>query len=260
MSDQKPVLVRADPWAALRRHTPARIALGRSGPALPTSEVLDFSLAHARARDAVHQPLDLDTLEPALHAVGYAPLRVRSAAPDRSTYLTRPDLGRQLAGDSTTQLEAAAAGADIALAVIDGLSARAVQQHTVPLLEALCELAPHRWTTLPLVLALQGRVALGDAIGARLHARLVVVLIGERPGLSSPDSLGIYLTWNPQIGRSDAERNCISNVRPAGLSYAEAARKLDWLAGAALARGLTGVGLKDESDLRVVASSPQLPE
>jgi ethanolamine ammonia-lyase small subunit len=208
----------------------------------------------------VHQPLDADALETALRAGGYAPLRARSAAPDRPTYLTRPDLGRQLAVDSETILDHAATDADIALAVIDGLSARAVQQHAAPLLDALRSLNPPRWSNLPLVIALQGRVALGDAIGARLRARLVVVLIGERPGLSSPDSLGIYLTWNPRLGRSDAERNCISNVRPEGLVYAEAARKLDWLAGAALAHGVTGIGLKDESDLRVIATDPQLPE
>lgn len=237
-----------DPWDALRRHTPARIALGRAGPALPTQAVLDFGLAHARARDAVHQSLDLDTLETALRADGYAPLRVHSTAADRMTYLTRPDLGRRLNEAGATALHAAATPCDICLVLADGLSAVAVQRHAVPLLAALRALAPQRWSGIPLVLALQGRVALGDAIGETLGARLAVMLIGERPGLSSPDSLGIYLTHAPRIGRSDAERNCISNVRPQGLPYADAGRKLDWLAGAALARGLTGIGLKDESD------------
>ena len=276
-------LVNADPWAALRRHTPARIALGRAGPGLPTREVLGFSLAHARARDAVHQVLDLDRLEAGLRADGYAPLRAHSAAPDRMTYLTRPDLGRQLdaasarlleeagarmgagagerafAGGDARALDAAGGGTpggaapacDIAIAVADGLSAVAVQRHVLPLLAALRAQAPSRWSGVPLVLALQGRVALGDAIGERLRARLVVMMIGERPGLSSPDSLGLYVTYAPRGGRSDAERNCISNVRPQGLGYAEAARKLDWLAGAALARGLTGIALKDDSEALV---------
>lgn len=244
--DDEPLI--RDPWAQLRRHTPARIALGRAGPALPTQAVLDFGLAHARARDAVHQALDLDALEGALRADGYAPARARSAAPDRMTYLTRPDLGRRLDEASATALRAAAAPCDIAVVLADGLSAVAVQQHALPLLAALRAHAPQRWSGIPVVLALQGRVALGDGIGAALNARLIVVMIGERPGLSSPDSLGLYITYEPRVGRSDAERNCISNVRPQGLPYAEAARKLDWLAGAALARGLTGVGLKDESD------------
>jgi len=253
MSEENPAPVAADPWAALRRHTPARIALGRSGPALPTQAVLDFGLAHARARDAVHQALDLDRLAAALHIEGYAPIRARSAAPDRMTYLTRPDLGRQLDADSAKVLWAAARPCDIAVAVTDGLSAVAVQEHVVPLLVALRALAPDRWSALPLVLATQGRVALGDTIGECLGAKLVVVMIGERPGLSSPDSLGLYITYAPRVGRGDAERNCISNVRPQGLSYTEAARKLDWLAGAALARGITGIALKDDSDTPGVA-------
>jgi ethanolamine ammonia-lyase small subunit len=251
MSGDNPYPVPADPWAALRRFTPARIALGRAGPALPTREVLDFGLAHARARDAVHQALDTDTLESELRAADYAPVQVHSAATDRATYLTRPDLGRRLDAASAARLAAAsnpAAAPEIVVAVADGLSALAVQRHVPPLLAALRQIASARWSALPLVLALQGRVALGDEIGALLRARLVVVMLGERPGLSSPDSLGLYLTWNPQVGCSDARRNCISNVRPQGLAYGEAARRLDWLAGAALARGVTGIGLKDESD------------
>jgi ethanolamine ammonia-lyase small subunit len=248
MDDSDPRPLTLDPWSALRRHTPARIALGRAGPALPTQAVLDFGLAHARARDAVHQALDPDTLEAALRADGYVPLRAHSAAPDRITYLTRPDLGRRLAEAGAQTLRAAATPCDIAIALADGLSAFAVQQHALPLLAALRGINPQRWSAIPVVLALQARVALGDAIGEALGARLIVVMIGERPGLSSPDSLGLYLTYAPRIGLSDAQRNCISNVRPAGLPYAQAARKLDWLIGAALARGLTGIGLKDEGD------------
>lgn len=240
----KTPLVIANPWEALRRYTPARIALGRAGPALPTKEVLEFGLAHARARDAVHRPLDIDRLERELRAAGYAPVRVASRAPDRATYLTRFDLGRRLDDDSRERLEGSA---ELVVAIADGLSAIAVQTHAVPLLEALAGMSPGRWSRAAIVVARYGRVALGDEIGERLQARLVVVMIGERPGLTSPDSLGLYVTWAPRVGRTDAERNCISNIHARGLSYAEAARKLDWLASAALSRGVTGVGLKDGS-------------
>jgi ethanolamine ammonia-lyase small subunit len=236
----KPVV--PDPWAALRAHTPARLALGRAGAALPTRALLDFGLAHARARDAVHHPLDAARLKADLQRAGYAADVVQSAAPDRATYLARPDLGRRLREDAVLSGEA-----EIVIAMEDGLSAIAAQRHSVPLVLALQSLNDERWRSARAVIALQGRVALGDEIGERMKARLVVVMIGERPGLSSPDSLGVYLTSAPRVGRTDAERNCISNVRPDGLGYAEAARKLDWLAAAALARGVTGLKLKDES-------------
>jgi ethanolamine ammonia-lyase small subunit len=239
----KPLVI-ADPWAALRRHTPARIALGRAGPALPTREVLDFGLAHARARDAVHCALDADRLDRELKAAGYAPIRVHSKAPDETTYLTRPDLGRRLDDTSALRLRGAV---ETVVAIEDGLSAIAVQNHAVPLLAALARLSAERWSRAAIVVALRGRVALADEIGERLKARLVVVMIGERPGLSSPDSLGIYLTHAPRIGRTDAERNCISNIHARGLGYEEAARKLDWLVSAALARGVSGIALKDDS-------------
>jgi ethanolamine ammonia-lyase small subunit len=256
MSEAAKGLVVDDPWSGLRRFTPARIALGRAGSACPTGEVLAFGLAHARARDAVHQPLDEARLATELRAAGFAPVQVRSAAKDRITYLTRPDLGRRLDPPSFAALAPLAMRpCAIAVALADGLSAIAVQRHAVPLLAALCALAPERWSGVPVVIALQGRVALGDEIGARLAARLAVVMIGERPGLSSPDGLGLYLTHAPRVGRTDAERNCISNVRPDGLGYAQAARRLDWLAGEALRRGFTGVELKDESDLFQVADS-----
>ena len=250
MSRDKPAL--ADPWAGLRSLTPARIALGRAGPAWPTREVLAFGLAHARARDAVHTRLDAAVLEAELRAAGHPVVQVRSAAPDRATYLTRPDLGRRLDAESARRLAAAPVPPEIVVAIEDGLSAVAVQRHAVPLLARLRELAPDRWSGVPVVIALQGRVALGDEIGARLGARLIVVMIGERPGLSSPDSLGLSLTHAPRPGRSDAERNCISNVRPEGLAYAAAAARLDWLAVEALHRGLTGVALKDESCLTAI--------
>lgn len=245
--------VTPDPWQGLRAHTPARIALGRSGASLPTRELLAFGTAHAQARDAVQRPLDAEALDAALRGAGFATLRVHSAAPDRATYLLRPDLGRRL-DDASRQTLAAAQTAfgragDWLLPVVgDGLSSLGVQRQAVPLLEALRAQLPAGWALGPVIVAMQARVALGDAIGEALAAPQVAVLIGERPGLSSPDSLGIYLTAAPRRGRSDAERNCISNVRPAGLSCDDAARKLWWLALAARRLGTTGVALKDASD------------
>jgi ethanolamine ammonia-lyase small subunit len=232
-----------DPIAVLRRFTPARIALGRAGSGLPTQELLSFGLAHARARDAVHHALDAQMLASSLVELGLAPQIVKSAAPDRATYLRRPDMGRSLSQQSVLTR----ADKPIALCIADGLSALAVERHVVPLVRLLIQLAPQRWAAAPAAIALQGRVALGDAVGERLGAQLVAVLIGERPGLSSPDSLGAYLTFAPRVGRTDAERNCVSNIRPEGLGYEAAARRIDWIASAALARGLTGVGLKDDS-------------
>lgn len=246
----------ADPWGHLRRHTPARIALGRAGPAIPTREVLAFGLAHARARDAVHERLDADRLAAQLAAAGYAPVQVRSAAPDRATYLTRPDLGRRLDEESARRLAALPQAPQIIVAIEDGLSAVAAQRHPVPLLAALRAASANRWTGTQVVIALQGRVALGDEIGERLGAALVVVMIGERPGLSSPDSLGLYVTHSPRVGCSDAGRNCISNVRPEGLGYDAAAARLDWLVAQALKRGLTGVALKDGSEPAAAVNVP----
>ena len=245
MSSGTPVT--RNPWTALRRFTPARIALGRAGASLPTQEVLAFGLAHARARDAVHEALDVDTLEQELASSGHPCLRVHSAAPNRTTYLARPDLGRRLDETSAERLAGHENKPGIVVAIEDGLSAVAVQKHVVPLMQALRTIDPDRWSNVPAVIALQGRVALGDEIGERLGACLVVVMIGERPGLSSPDSLGLYITHSPKIGRTDAERNCISNVRPEGLGYEAAAAKLDWLVSASLSRGVSGIALKDES-------------
>lgn len=240
-------LIQANPWEALRRHTAARIALGRVGASLPTDEVLRLGLAHAQARDAVHLPLDFIALQTALAADGWPVLRVHSQARDRQTYLLRPDLGRRLREDDDARLRTQPAAAELVIVVADGLSSSAVQQHAQPLLAALRQRFDTDWTRTPVVLAEQGRVAIGDEIGAALRARLVAVLIGERPGLSSPASLGVYLTYAPRKGRMDSERNCISNVRPEGLVYAQAAHKLAYLCQAALQRQLTGVHLKDDS-------------
>lgn len=244
-----------DPWSELRRHTAARIALGRAGASLPTAEWLRFALAHAQARDAVHLPFDDAALAQAFAAQGFETLRLESAAADRATYLRRPDLGRRLSARSVALLQALpAAAADLAVVVGDGLSARAVHEHALPL---LLELRPRLEADAvalgAVALVRQCRVALGDEVGALLGARAVLVLLGERPGLSSPDSLGAYLTWAPRPGRSDAERNCVSNIRPAGQPPAEAARRLAWLLAGARRLGASGVVLKDESDRPLLA-------
>lgn len=241
--------VTPNPWQALRRFTAARIALGRAGTSLPTDAHLEFQLAHARARDAVHLPFDAAAVAAAIEALGLATLSLHSAAGDRHTYLQRPDLGRRLDAASRTQLQALQAGCDLAFVVADGLSALAVHQHAAALIAATCtRLAPQGWRLAPVVLVHHGRVAIGDEIGELLGAGLVAVLLGERPGLSSPDSLGVYLTGSPRVGLTDASRNCISNIRPAGLGIEAAADKLVYLLTQARARGLTGVGLKDEAD------------
>ena len=243
----------ADPWQALRRFTSARIGLGRAGASLPTAEILRFGLAHAEARDAVHLALDVAGLEAALRPRYGPSLVVHSRAPDRASYLLRPDLGRRLDDASASLLAHTggrpAEGYDLAFVVADGLSALAVQRHAPALLDEIAPLLPADWTLAPPVVALQGRVALGDEIGERLAARMLVMLIGERPGLSSPDSLGAYLTWDPRPGRSDAQRNCVSNIRPEGLAYFAAARRIAWLLSESRRLKLTGVGLKDRSDL-----------
>lgn len=235
-------LVELDPWARFRLATRARIGLGRAGDGLPTTALLDFQQAHALARDAVHGHVDFAALAAELAPV--PTLRVRSAAGDRTTYLRRPDLGRKLDEASGAVLPKGAW--DVAFVIGDGLSAAAVMDHAVPTLTAVLDRLAG-WTVAPVVLAEQARVALGDDVGARLGARLVAVLIGERPGLSVANSLGIYLTWEPRIGRMDSERNCISNIHADGLSYATAADKLHWLLTEARARRLTGVGLKEEA-------------
>jgi len=240
-----PVVI--DPWGDLRRYTAARIALGRTGASLPVNEVLRFALAHAQARDTVHTPLDVRSLSAQIQVQDTEVLHIRSRAHDRATYLSRPDWGRRLDDNSAKNLSAAEnKHADLVFVLSDGLSSSALQKHAAPLLDALRPLlADYRWG--PLLIATQARVALADEAGELLGARLAISLIGERPGLSSPDSLGAYITFNPRIGRSDAERNCISNIRPEGLPYTEAAQQIAELARAALKLSLTGVNLRLDS-------------
>jgi ethanolamine ammonia-lyase small subunit len=245
-----------DPFRRLRAATPARIGLGRHGHGLPTTPLLEFQLAHARARDAVHEKFcpervaaDLGDLQTRI---------VHSLAAERQTYLQRPDLGRRLLEADMARLSHSDSGNvgsggeaqkhhDVAFVIADGLSPPAVHAHAVPLLHTLYPMLDN-WRIAPIVIACQARVALGDEIGSLLNASLVAVLIGERPGLSAPDSLGVYLTWQPRPGRQDSERNCISNIRPpTGLSHGQAASRLAWLMNAARNQRLTGVSLKDTS-------------
>ena len=227
-----------DPWQRLRGLTAARIGLPRSGASLATAALLDLRFAQAQARDAVHQALDIAALE---RAVGPL-LAVDSAARDRVEYLLRPDLGRRLAPEAVLPRGAH----ELAIVLADGLSARAVQDHAPAVLHALLPLLA-AWRVGPLVAVRQGRVAVGDGVAAALGATSVLVLIGERPGLSAPDSLGAYLTWQPNPATTDANRNCVSNIRPAGLAPAAAAGRIGWLLGAMRSRGLSGIALKDET-------------
>jgi ethanolamine ammonia-lyase small subunit len=246
-----------DSWQALRQFTAARIGLGHTGTSQPTRAQLDFQLAHARARDAVHHALDTAALAQAL-ALAWpgapSPLLLHSAAPDRNVYLQRPDLGRRLDAPSRALLSGLRGCGvhecryDLSVVVADGLSALAVERNAAPLLQVLrARLETAGWVLSPVAIVEQGRVAVGDEVGELLGARIVLVMIGERPGLSSPDSMGLYLTSAPRVGLTDERRNCISNVRPAGLGVEEAAEKLHWLLLEARRRELTGVQLKDET-------------
>ena len=266
MTGSKPV-VTANPWRRLSAWTDARIGLGRAGISLPTHEMLAFQLAHAQARDAVHLPLDTSALMKDLTELSgrrkallpHEPVHLQSQASDRITYLQRPDLGRRLSQKSCEALDRLGhtgdSPVDLALVVADGLSSFGVQENAVGFLEALLEnleADDQPWELAPLTLVSQGRVAIGDDVGLRLNARCVVVLIGERPGLSSPDSLGLYLTWQPRSGLTDASRNCISNIRAAGLPVEEASRRLMYLLREARRQQVSGVPLKDRSEERVI--------
>ncbi|HVU85700.1 MAG TPA: ethanolamine ammonia-lyase subunit EutC [Pirellulales bacterium] len=261
-------VARADAWQKLRALTPARIALGRAGASVPTAELLDFQLAHARARDAVHAPFDACKLAEEIGRLDVSTLCLTSGAADRAAFLRRPDWGRRLDDDSREALALAAAAAapceniasagedhvvntwrlDLAIVVSDGLSALAAQRQVVPLLAAwLPLLRAERRSLAPIVIVEHGRVAIEDEIGHTFAARVAVILIGERPGLGSPDSLGAYLVFGPRAGLSDADRNCLSNIRPQGLPPEAAALRLHYLFRESLARKLSGVALKDES-------------
>ncbi|WP_298733466.1 ethanolamine ammonia-lyase subunit EutC [uncultured Chitinophaga sp.] len=240
-----------DPWLKLRAFTPARIALGRTGTSVPMDEVLRFRLAHAHARDAVYSLADIAGLQEQLLALQVPVQVLHSRAADRHEYLQRPDKGRRLDEVSAAALSAiGGTGNEVVIVIADGLSATAVNRHAVPLLQQLLPMLSKAGIALaPVCIVQQGRVAVGDEAGALLRAKAVLVFIGERPGLSSPDSLGIYLTFQPKPGLTDEARNCISNIRPEGLPYKAAAEKAFYLLSEALRLQLSGVHLKDNEQL-----------
>jgi ethanolamine ammonia-lyase small subunit len=259
--DQSGLVQQSEDLIALRRFTPARVSLERTGASITTRHALEFSLAHAQARDAVHSALAVPSLMTALRERGIAAVAVRSAAADRTEYLRRPDLGRKLSDDSANLLRADSSASakqppstakTISIVFADGLSALAIERHALPVIDALLPLlkmgeADGMWRLSPVVVAEQARVALGDEIGQASNADVIVVLIGERPGLSSPDSLGAYITWSPRPGRTDAERNCISNIRSEGLDYSNAAAKILWYITEGRRLGLSGVQIHETS-------------
>lgn len=252
MSDDNTPIVVSNAWSKLRQYTPARIALGRAGTSLPTKPHLEFQLAHARARNAVHHELDIPRLEAALAARGFEHRVLHSAAGNRPVYLQRPDKGRRLNEASRAavlEMPRPAEGYDVVFVIGDGLSSFAIEENAAAFLDVMVPpLKEQDWRIAPLVIVREARVAVGDEVGELLGARMVVVLIGERPGLSSPDSMGIYMTLKPRVGLTDEARNCISNVRREGLSYAGAAHKLMYLMTEARKRGHSGVLLKDEAE------------
>jgi len=245
------------PLVSLRDLTPARVGLGRSGASMPTEALLAFTLDHARARDAVHTAFDAPHLAAGLAGLGLQASEVSSRAQSRRDYLRRPDLGRTLDADSRRTLEQQSGANEVVIVIGDGLSPAAVNVHGVELVRHLApRLTEARIALDHVVVASGARVALGDEIGAVLGARMVVMLIGERPGLSAPDSLGAYLTFAPRVGLTDEKRNCVSNIHGAGLSYEEAAFKIAWLVREGIARGITGVALKDESGTALICVKP----
>lgn len=266
MNQDRPIADQAaapdvDLWSELRRLTAARIGLPRTGASLATRALLDFRLAHAQARDAVHANLDVAALVAALQSLGLPVLTLASAAVDQRTYLMRPDLGRILHDDAeatlASQAHRSADTHDIVFTISDGLSAGAVQTHAAPVLAAtMPALVAAGWRVAPLVIVRHGRVAIGDEVARQLRADCVVTLIGERPGLSAPDSMGAYVTWQPTEHTSDADRNCISNIRPDGIGYDDAGFKLAHLLRAIKARRLSGVQLKDTSDRKAIEAGP----
>jgi len=246
-----------NPWDKLKAYTDARIALGRSGTSIPTKHWLEFQLAHAQSQDAVHAPLNVDSLKKNLLAdtqINLDVLSLHSQAIDRPTYLQRPDLGRRLDESSRTYLKqnktVIKKSADLLIVIADGLSSLAIEKNTQAFLRALLPRlrATGDWQIAPLCIVEQGRVAIGDQVGEILNAKTVLVLIGERPGLSSPDSLGLYLTWAPKVGLTDAYRNCISNIREAGMNYETAATKTCYLLQESRRLKLSGVNLKENAE------------
>jgi len=246
----KKEVIKTDPLSPLRAFTAARIAIGRVGTSIPLKQLLEFKLAHAHARDAVYSVLDTEGLFNSLKVFNLPVLHLHSKAVGRHKYLKRPDYGRQLNEGSAAHINEYSTGYDVAIIIADGLSATAVNENAFGLLEILIPmLLSAKLKLAPLCLVEQGRVAIGDDIGKGLNVKLSILLIGERPGLSSADSIGAYLTYNPQPGLTDESRNCISNIRPQGLTNKPAADKIYYLINEAFKRKLSGVKLKDNAGL-----------
>ena len=260
-------LITENPWNLLRDYTDARIGLGRTGVSIPTSHSLAFQLAHAQAQDAVHLPLDIEHVYDQinnnnLNPENFLPILLHSQATSRTIYLQRPDLGRRLNSDSIEKLEKINLDKnepfDLSIVIVDGLSSLAIKENAVNYIEKLLSALTNdsqKWEIAPLVIVQQGRVAIGDEVSELLKAKISLVLIGERPGLSSPDSLGLYLTWNPKVGLTDASKNCISNVRSEGLSYEEAVKKTMYLLKESRRLELSGVNLKDRTTSDVIENN-----
>lgn len=259
-NDPYPNDTHLDAWEKLKQFTDARIAIGRAGCSIPTTAMLEFQLAHAQARDAVYQVLDTDSLQDKLNALGLDSLVMQSQAKDKQEYLKRPDYGRLLS-DESKQLfmqfkQNNNATYDVCIVVGDGLSALAIEENALALIQSLqSQLEHEQWTLAPIVLATGSRVALGDEVAEIFNAKMLVMLIGERPGLSSPDSMGIYYTWQAKSGYLDSKRNCISNVRPAGLSIPIATQRLINLMRQSKKLGYSGVNLKDEHEVESIDSN-----
>ena len=261
LPSNRDTMSRGDAWSDLRAYTSARIALGRAGSSLPTRELLSFQADHARAIDAVYAEFDRQSTAAALESEGIRSVSLETLADSRRVYLQRPDLGRRLDDASRERLtRAVGAKPDVIIAMVDGLSAEAVHRHAVPVATRLiARLTDGGRTVGPVPLVRYGRVALQDELGTVAGARIVVSLIGERPGLGTPDSLGAYLVYAPRIGNTDANRNCVSNIRPEGLMYDSAVETILWLVTEALRRGVSGVELKDDRTLQVIATTPRAP-
>lgn len=260
-----------NPWSVLREYTDARIGLGRAGVSIPTTESLNFQLAHAQAQDAVHLPLDVETVIEQLENTNLAfnqeqeiftPILLHSQAVNRTTYLQRPDLGRRLDKKSIEILKKVNTlkneKYDLSIVVVDGLSSLAIKENAAIFIKKLVEelnIDSQDWNLAPITIVQQGRVAIGDEVGQILNSKTTIVLIGERPGLSSPDSMGLYLTYNPKVGLTDESRNCISNIRIEGLSYEEAIKKAMYLLKESRRLELSGVNLKDRTTNNIIENN-----
>ena len=256
-----------NPWALLKEYTDARIGLGRAGISIPTSHSLAFQLAHAQAQDAVHLPLDVEYVIEQLGNINlnqeiFTPILLHSQAVNRTVYLQRPDLGRRLDKKSIEVLKKVNTlkdeKYDLSIVIVDGLSSLAIKENAQIFIKKLIEVlnfSSQDWEIAPITIVQQGRVAIGDEVGQILNSKISIVLIGERPGLSSPDSMGLYLTYNPKVGLTDESRNCISNIRIEGLSYEEAVKKTMYLLKESRKLELSGVNLKDRTTNDVIENN-----